>query len=89
MINRFTGRSRGFGFVEMSTQEEAEQAIVPLYETDLGGRILGVNEARPFEEKRPFRSDPPIDLEPNSTTQSFQAMFFQWPFIRMGNHTGA
>ncbi len=59
IVDRFTGRSRGFGFVEMSTQEEAEQAIKALHGTDLGGRILVVNEARPLQERRPFRSSPP------------------------------
>ncbi len=58
IADRFTGRSRGFGFVEMSNQEEATQAIDALNGTDLGGRILVVNEARPLEEKRPFRSNP-------------------------------
>ncbi len=59
IADRFTGRSRGFGFVEMSSQEEASEAINALNGTDLGGRILVVNEARPLEEKRPFRSGPP------------------------------
>jgi len=59
MADRFTGRSRRFGFVEMSTQEEAEQASNALHEIDLGGRILAVNEARPLEEKHRFNSDSP------------------------------
>ena len=59
MADRFTGRSRGFGFVEMSTQEEAEQASNALHGTDLGGRILAVNEARPLEEKHRLNSDSP------------------------------
>ena len=57
IFDRFTGRSRGFGFVEMSQPEEATQAINALNGTELGGRILVVNEAQPREEKRPFRSD--------------------------------
>ena len=51
IADRFTGRSRGFGFVELSTQEEAENAINALHGTDLGGRILVVNKARPQEQK--------------------------------------
>ena len=59
MANRLTGRSQGFGFMEMSTQEEAEQADNARHGTDFGERILVVNAARPLEERRPFRSDPP------------------------------
>ena len=42
-----TGRARGFGFVEMSTDEEAQQAITALNGAQVGGRNLTVNEARP------------------------------------------
>ena len=45
--DRMTGRSRGFGFVEMSSQEEAEEAIDKLNGTALEGRTLTVNEAKP------------------------------------------
>ena len=51
--DRDTGRSRGFGFVEMASQAEAEAAIAGLNGTDLQGRTLTVNEARPREERRP------------------------------------
>jgi RNA recognition motif-containing protein len=47
MRDAATGRARGFAFVEMSTNEEAERAIAELNETQLGGRSLMVNEARP------------------------------------------
>ena len=47
ITDRFTGQSRGFGFVEMATKEEAEAAINALNSTELGGRTLTVNEARP------------------------------------------
>ena len=44
--DRETGRSRGFGFVELDSQEAMTQAIQGLHETDVGGRALTVNEAR-------------------------------------------
>lgn len=47
MRDAATGRARGFAFVEMSTDEEAARAISELNETQLGGRNLTVNEARP------------------------------------------
>lgn len=49
--DKFTGRSRGFGFVEMATQEEAQKAIEALNDTQLEGRTLVVNEARPQERR--------------------------------------
>ena len=48
--DKFTGRSRGFGFVEMENDDEARQAIEALHGSDLKGRQLVVNEARPREE---------------------------------------
>ena len=51
MMDRATGRPRGFGFVTMSSQEEAEKAIEALHGKDLGGRALTVNIARPREER--------------------------------------
>jgi cold-inducible RNA-binding protein len=45
-----TGRARGFGFVEMSTDEEAQTAIAKLNQYQLGGRALTVNESRPKAE---------------------------------------
>lgn len=53
ITDRYTGQSRGFGFVEMATAEEAQKAIAALNGSALGGRTLVVNEARP-QEKRPF-----------------------------------
>lgn len=49
---RETGRSRGFGFVEMSTEEEAVAAIQMWNETNMGGRRLVVNAARPMEPRQ-------------------------------------
>lgn len=49
--DRYTGKSRGFGFVEMPQKEEAESAINSLNGEDFGGRTLTVNEARPREER--------------------------------------
>ena len=47
MRDQATGRARGFAFVEMSTDEEAQKAITTLNGTQVGGRNLTVNEARP------------------------------------------
>jgi cold-inducible RNA-binding protein len=51
MMDRMSGRPRGFGFVTMSTPEEAQKAIEALHGADLGGRALTVNVARPREER--------------------------------------
>ena len=47
--DRETGRSRGFGFVEMQTREEGEAAVAQFNGTELAGRALKVNEAKPRE----------------------------------------
>ena len=52
ITDRDTGRSRGFGFVEMPNQHEAEAAISALNGTEQRGRTLTVNEARPREDRR-------------------------------------
>ena len=51
MRDMATGRARGFAFVEMSTDEEAQHAITTLNGTQVGGRNLTVNEARPKEAR--------------------------------------
>jgi RNA recognition motif-containing protein len=51
MTDRTTGRPRGFGFVTMSSPEEAQKAIEAMNGADLDGRSLTVNEARPKEER--------------------------------------
>ena len=53
MTDRETGRSRGFAFVEMTNEGEAERAISALNGTDMSGRALNVNEARPKTERGP------------------------------------
>ena len=53
MMDRTTGRPRGFGFVTMSTPEEAQKAIEALNGAQLGGRALTVNIARPREDRPP------------------------------------
>ena len=51
LTDRDTGRSRGFGFVEMSSNEDGEKAIAALNGSQLGGRTINVNEARPKVER--------------------------------------
>ena len=51
ITDKFTGQSRGFGFVEMSTAEEAKKAISALNGTQMDGRPLTVNEAKPQEKR--------------------------------------
>ena len=53
ITDRMTGRSRGFGFVEMPNNDEAEAAIKALNGKDFNGRALTVNEARPREDRGP------------------------------------
>lgn len=57
IMDKMTGRSKGFGFVEMSSDEEAQSGIDMWNGKDFGGRTLTVNEARPMEERprRDFR----------------------------------
>jgi RNA recognition motif-containing protein len=51
VVDRMTDRSRGFGFVEMGTQEQAEKAISALNGTQVDGRTLTVNMAKPREDR--------------------------------------
>ena len=55
IMDRDTGRSKGFGFVEMTNEAEGKQAIEALNQQDFNGKTLNVSEARPREEK-PRRS---------------------------------
>ncbi|MEI7934415.1 MAG: RNA-binding protein [Chlorobiaceae bacterium] len=54
--DKFSGRSKGFGFVDMPNESEAREAIESMNEKDLNGRTIKVNEAKPREE-RPARRD--------------------------------
>ena len=53
MLDKFTGKSRGFAFIEFSTSEEANKAVEIFHGKDLQGRALTVNIARPREERAP------------------------------------
>jgi cold-inducible RNA-binding protein len=52
IMNKMTGRSKGFGFVEMSSEEEAKKAVETLSEKEFDGRKLVVDEARPKRDDR-------------------------------------
>ncbi len=52
IVDQFTNRSRGFGFIEMTNREEGLKAIQELDSKDLGGRSLKVNEAKPKNDNR-------------------------------------
>ena len=56
IINKMTGRSRGFGFVTMTNDDEAMKAIDAMNGQDLDGRKLTVNEAKPLSERPPRRN---------------------------------
>ena len=51
IMDRMTGRSKGFGFIEMTSDDDAQKAIELWNGKDFGGRTLTVNEARPMEER--------------------------------------
>ena len=53
MLDKFTGKSRGFAFVEMSTPDEANKAVEMFHSKELQGRTLTVNIARPKEDRPP------------------------------------
>lgn len=55
IIDRMSGRSKGFGFVEMATEEDAQAAIDKLNGAEMGGRTISVSEAR--EKKEGFKKD--------------------------------
>jgi RNA recognition motif-containing protein len=53
MVDKMTGRSRGFGFVEFATAEDAAKAVEQLNKKEFQGRALTINVARPREEREP------------------------------------
>jgi RNA recognition motif-containing protein len=55
IIDKMTGRSKGFGFIEMANDADADKAIDMFNGKDFQGRTLTVNEARPLEERAPRR----------------------------------
>jgi len=57
IMDQFSGRSKGFGFVEMSSDSEASEAVEKLNGADLGGRAIVVNEARPMAPRGEGRGD--------------------------------
>ena len=52
ILDKMTGRSKGFGFVEFEDDSAADRAVEAMHDTELDGRKLIVNEARPFEPRR-------------------------------------
>jgi RNA recognition motif-containing protein len=65
VIDRDSGRSRGFGFVEMATERDAQAALAALNGKEVEGRALTVTEARPREEERGARRGPePVSRAP-------------------------
>ena len=57
IIDKFSGRSKGFGFVEMSSDDDAAKAIAMWDGKELDGRTVKVNEARPLEDRPPRRDN--------------------------------
>lgn len=55
IINKFSGRSKGFGFVTIADEEVAKKAMADMNDKEVEGRKLKVNEARPMEERPPRR----------------------------------
>ena len=56
ITDRYTGRSRGFGFVEMTDNEAAQKAVNELNQAEYDGKVITVNEARPREDRPPRSS---------------------------------
>lgn len=69
ITDRMSGRSRGFGFVEMASEEEAQKAIEMFHGKDLDGRVLTVNVAKPMED-RPAGNSRGFDRGPRDFSNS-------------------
>ena len=70
ITDKFTGKSRGFGFVEMSSADDAQKAIAQFNGQDFQGRALTVNEARPRED-RPRSEGPSYDRSSRDAKRDF------------------
>lgn len=57
VTDKFSGRSKGFGFIEMATEEEAKKAVEMFNQQSMAGRTITVNEARPMEARDDSRRD--------------------------------
>ena len=80
IMDRDAGRSKGFGFVEMNSDQEAQAAITALNGTESNGRSLTVNEARPREERGGSRGNSeracgPPDRRKNQPMNHYQTLF--------------
>lgn len=62
ITDRYTGQGKGFGFVEMSTEEEAKKAMKELNDTTLDGRNIVVKEAKPQEDRGNSRNNSPTSI---------------------------
>ena len=62
ITDRYTGQGKGFGFVEMSTEEEAKKAMKELNDTILDGRNIVVKEAKPQEDRNNSRNNSPRSI---------------------------
>jgi cold-inducible RNA-binding protein len=76
ITNKFSGRSKGFGFITIADDAEAERAVQEMNGKELSGRPLVVNEARPMSEERPRREfgsrDEPRNFRKDDTDEEDQ-----------------
>lgn len=84
MLERDTGRSKGFGFVEMGDVAQAQAAIAALHSSSLGGRALVVNIARPMQP-RPAQSSRPAGDARNGVRNGFRSPYSTGPRMPRNN----